>query len=66
MDLITAGGKVTLVEREPQPDEIGRRPVEIGRSLIVRVVRANHEYSFWEPDVHIQQGDKLIVIRSTG
>ena len=66
MDLITAGGKVTLVEREPQPDEIGRRPVEIGRSLIVRVVRSNREYSFWEPDIQIQQGDKLIVIRSAG
>lgn len=66
MDLITAGGKVTLVEREPQPNEIGRRPAEIGQSLIVRVVRSNHEYSFWEADAQIQPGDKLIVIRSAG
>jgi voltage-gated potassium channel len=62
MDLISAGGQVTLVEREPHPDEIGRRPLET-QSLIVRVVRGQHAYSFWESNLRIEVGDKLIVIR---
>jgi voltage-gated potassium channel len=61
-DLISAGGQVTLDEREPQPEEIGRRPFE-SSSLIVRVVREQHAYSFWESDLRIQEGDRLIVIQ---
>ncbi len=66
MDLISAGGQVTLVEREPHPEEIGRSPLEASQSLIVRVVRDGHAYSFWQSEVRIQPGDKLIVIRSSG
>jgi voltage-gated potassium channel len=62
MDLISAGGQVTLVEREPLPEEIGRRPIE-SQSLIVRVVRDQRPHSIWESDMRIQPGDKLIVIR---
>jgi voltage-gated potassium channel len=62
MDLISAGGNVTLVEREPHPEEIGLRPMD-SPSLIVRVVRDQHDHSFWESDLRIQAGDKLIVIR---
>jgi voltage-gated potassium channel len=62
MDLISAGGQVTLVEREPLPDEIGQRPME-SQSLIVRIVRDQQHHSFWENDLRVQPGDKLIVIR---
>ncbi len=62
MDLISAGGNVTLIEREPQPEEIGLRPMD-SPSLIVRVVRDQRDHSFWESDLRIQAGDKLIVIR---
>ncbi|GFE87590.1 potassium channel family protein [Steroidobacter agaridevorans] len=61
MDLISAGGQVTLVERAPHPDEIGRRPFE-NRALVLRVVRDRHSYGFWEDDLRIQAEDKLIVI----
>ena len=61
MDLISAGGQVTLVEREPHPEEIGRRPIET-QSLIVRVVRNQEPHSIWDVDVRIQSGDKLIVM----
>jgi voltage-gated potassium channel len=64
MDLISAGGRVTLTEREPHPEEIGRRPVDIGHSLIVRVIRGAQTYSFWESAAEIQVGDKLIVLHS--
>jgi voltage-gated potassium channel len=62
MDLISAGGQVTLVEREPHPDEIGKRPIE-SQSLIVRVVRGQEPHSIWDSEVRIQSGDKLIVMR---
>jgi voltage-gated potassium channel len=62
MDLISAGGQVTLVEREPTPDEIGKRPIE-SQSLIVRVVRDQEPHSIWDTEVRIQPGDKLIVMR---
>jgi voltage-gated potassium channel len=61
MDLISAGGQVTLVERAPNPEEIGHRPFE-NRALILRVVRAGRCYGFWEDDLRIQPEDKLIVI----
>lgn len=62
MDLISAGGQVTLVEREPHPDEIGKRPIET-QSLIVRVVRDQEPHSIWDAGIRIQPGDKLIVMR---
>ncbi|HET9445282.1 MAG TPA: potassium channel family protein [Steroidobacteraceae bacterium] len=64
MDLISAGGQVMLAEREPRPEEIGRRPVDLGESLIVRVIRGAQTYSFWEAPAKIQAGDKLIVLHS--
>jgi voltage-gated potassium channel len=62
MDLISAGGQVTLAEREPHPEEIGKRPIE-SQSLIVRVVRDQEPHSIWDTEVRIQPGDKLIVMR---
>jgi voltage-gated potassium channel len=64
MDLISAGGQVMLAERDPSPEEIGRRPVDLGQSLIVRVIRGAQAYSFWEQPAKIQPGDKLIVLHS--
>ena len=61
MDLISAGGQVMLVERDPRPEEIGCRPFE-SKALILRVLRGHHSYSFWESELRIQPGDKLIVI----
>jgi voltage-gated potassium channel len=66
MDLISAGGQVTLAERDPQPEEIGHLPTEVGQPAIVRIVRGKQTYSFWEPAARIQPGDKLLVIRSNG
>ena len=66
MDLISAGGSVTLAERDPQPEEIGRHPTDAGQSPIVRVVRGKQAYNFWESAARIQSGDKLLVIRSKG
>jgi voltage-gated potassium channel len=65
MDLITADGRVALIERAAAAEEVGRAPLEIAESLVVRVVRGEHTYNFWDADARIQAGDRLIVIRST-
>lgn len=65
MDLISAGGQVTLIERAPHPEEIGHRPFE-NRALILRVLRDRRSYGFWEDDLRIQAEDKLIVIGASG
>jgi voltage-gated potassium channel len=65
MDLISAGGTVTLIERAPHAEEVGRRPFE-NRALILRVLRDRHSYGFWEDDLRIQPDDKLLVIGASG
>lgn len=66
MDLISAGGRVMLIERESRPEEVGRLPVEMGESLILRVVRGAQAFGFWEPEARIREGDKLVVISPAG
>lgn len=63
LDLITAGGRVTLVEREALPQDIGRTPREVPGGLVVRILRKDRIIGFWEPDVRVQTGDRLIVIQ---
>lgn len=62
MDLITAGGHVTLVERAPLADEIGRHPADCD-SRIVRVMRGPHAFNFWESELRVQPDDRLMIIR---
>jgi len=63
MDLISAGGRVVLVEREARPDEIGKSPHELHEARILRVMRGKSSFSFWEPQARIQAGDVLVVIQ---
>ena len=62
MDLISAGGGVTLIERDARADEVGRLPVELTESRVLRVLRGEHGFGFWEAQARIQQGDKLVVV----
>lgn len=61
MDLITAGGHVTLIEREPLAEEVGHHPAECD-ARIVRVVRGQHTFNFWESELRVQPDDRLMVI----
>lgn len=63
MDLITAAGRVALVERDALPHEIGRAPLEVPGSLVVRIVRGERTFNFWDAEARIQTGDRLIAIR---
>lgn len=62
MDLVTIGGRVTLLERQAQPQEIGKSPREITDEVIVRVTRHNDELNVSDPTLRIEPGDTLVVI----
>ena len=63
LDLLTNRGQITLVERAPHADEVGRRMRDIEESLVVRILRDGRGIGIWEKDASvIRQGDTLIVI----
>lgn len=62
LDLITAGGRVTLVERQATPEDIGKHPRDIPEGLVLRVHRGDEVFGFWEQDVRVAAGDRLILI----
>lgn len=62
MDLISAGGRVMLIERRASPQEVGRLPAELVESRILRVLRGSQGFGFWESDARIQAGDRLVVV----
>jgi len=66
MDLISAGGRVMLVERKAQSAEIGRAPAELHDARILRVMRDGKSFGFWEREVRVQEGDTLVVIQPVG
>jgi voltage-gated potassium channel len=62
MDLISAGGGVTLHERDARAEENGRLPSEIAGELVVRTIRDGRALAFWEVEARIRPGDRLVVI----
>lgn len=62
LDLISVGGRVTLIEREATPGDLGKHSREIADGLVLRVHRGDKVVGFWEPDIRIQRGDRLIII----
>lgn len=62
MDLVTVGGRVTLLERQAESHEVGKAPREVTDELIVRVTRHNEELNIYDPNVRIAAGDNLVVI----
>jgi voltage-gated potassium channel len=61
-DLISAEGRVMLVEREAGPAEIDRTPHELEGALLVRIHRRDRMIGFWEADARVQAGDVLVLI----
>ena len=63
-DLASVGGRVQLVERPVQPEEIGRPLSNLatgGQGL--RVYRDGNAYGFWEPQANaLQSGDIVVEI----
>lgn len=65
-DLASARGRVQLIERDIQPDEIGKSLKDLPEGLGLRVIRAGVAYGFWRPQVAIlEPGDVIMEIRPT-
>ncbi len=62
MDLISATGRVVLVERDPLPEEVGRSASELD-AVIVGIVRDGREIDITQPEGRVQAGDKVLAIR---
>lgn len=63
LDLLTADGRVSLVERLAKSEEIGNNALEVTDGLLVRIFRGGEKIGFWEKDkLKIQAGDILLVI----
>jgi voltage-gated potassium channel len=61
MDLISAGGKIMLEEREAKPEDIGRIADDIPH--VVRIMRGGQVVSASSADAQVRAGDKLITVR---
>jgi len=65
-DLLSARGRVTLLERLATPREVGRATNAVTGMLIVGLVHDGHMFSFYEDAPRtIEEGDVLIVMEST-
>jgi voltage-gated potassium channel len=65
MDLISATGRVVLVERDAREDEIGRMPRDLENTLIVAVIRDGQELEVDDADALLRVGDKVLAIRQS-
>lgn len=63
-DLLTAGGKVGLVEREVRQDEIGRTPADLKPDVLVRLYRGSSLISLLELEQagRLEAGDILVLL----
>ena len=64
MDLISARGRVVLIERMARPEDAGREPRDIEDAIVVAVVRGDRELSATESGP-LREGDRLLVIRQS-
>ena len=66
-DLLTAGGKVSLVERLVGPDEIGKIPADLKPDVLLRLYRGGLMFSLLELDEarRLQAGDILVLLTGT-
>jgi voltage-gated potassium channel len=63
-DLLTAGGKVSLVERPVHSDEIGKTPADLKPEIVLRLYRGNDMVSLLDLDQsgRLQAGDILVLL----
>jgi voltage-gated potassium channel len=65
-DMLSARGRVTLLERAALPEEIGHMTNEVKGAIVVGLARAGKVMEFYEdPHVAIEAGDTLVMIQSS-
>jgi voltage-gated potassium channel len=65
-DLLTAGGRVTLTERQPKPEEIGKSAAALKPDILLRLYRRGQVYNFWDlqEGQNMEAGDTLLILTS--
>jgi len=63
-DLLTAGGRVSLLERTVRPDEIGKTPADLKPDVLLRLYRGGTMLSLLELEhaQRLQAGDILVLL----
>lgn len=62
-DLASAAGRVQLVERPANSEDVGKPLSGLGTGLGVRIIRGRQEFGFWEPEAQrVEAGDRLVEI----
>lgn len=66
LDLLTAGGRINLIERPIEPGEVGKRASDLAPDLVVRVYREGRIVSLAELQggLTLKAGDRLILLKS--
>ncbi|ALA58291.1 potassium channel family protein [Nitrospira moscoviensis] len=66
-DLLTAGGRVNLIERPVEPEEIGRTASALKPDILLRLYRRGSVIHFWDlqEGEKMETGDILLVLKST-
>lgn len=65
-DMLTSSGRVSLHERRPRAEEIGKRMREIEPELVLRLYRDGQPVGFWEGNsTAIRESDTLLTIAPT-
>ncbi len=65
-DLLTAQGKIALVERIVRPEEVGILPADLAPDLLLRLYRKSTMFSYIDLDQagRLQEGDILVLFTS--
>jgi len=65
-DLLTAQGKIALVERKVRPEEVGKLPADLKPDLLLRLYRKSTMFSYIDLDQagRLQEGDILVLFTS--
>ena len=63
-DLISTGDGLEVVQRQVEPDDIGRMPDELTGEKVLAVIRHRTMRRYYEPGVDaLQAGDQVVVVR---
>jgi voltage-gated potassium channel len=66
-DLASTDGKVRLIERAVQEDEVGKPLREVAGAVGLRLIRAGTAYGFWRPQAEkLEPGDTIMEIKPNG
>lgn len=65
-DLLTAGGRVNLIERKVEPHEVGFKAAALKPDVLLRVYRQGTVVGYWDFQEGgiLEAGDTLVLLRS--